>query len=80
MLVNGTQARILLENILPKFLKITNLGTSQPYQGILASESEGNNTEFKNIFMMAKRFRIRSSQSNIQEFNVDFERVQASER
>ncbi|XP_048520924.1 piezo-type mechanosensitive ion channel component isoform X8 [Dendroctonus ponderosae] len=52
MLVNGTQARILLENILPKFLKITNLGTSQPYQGILASESEESdphNPIFRNL-------------------------------
>lgn len=41
MLQNKPAEPILLQFILPKFLKITNTGASEPYQGILASEAEG---------------------------------------
>ncbi|KAL1491500.1 hypothetical protein ABEB36_012089 [Hypothenemus hampei] len=40
-MLNSTNADpILLQNILPKFLKVTNTGVVEPYLGILASESE----------------------------------------
>lgn len=42
MLANGTADEpIKLANILPKFLKITNTGVSQPYTEILDNEIEG---------------------------------------
>lgn len=48
MLANGTADEpIKLANILPKFLKITNTGVSQPYTEILDNEIEGLSLCFK---------------------------------
>ncbi|CAH1133196.1 unnamed protein product [Ceutorhynchus assimilis] len=58
MLQNKPAEPILLQYILPKFLKITNLGNSEPYKEILASDiddSDNKNPTFRNLTLILLR-------------------------
>ncbi|XP_050309997.1 piezo-type mechanosensitive ion channel component isoform X2 [Anthonomus grandis grandis] len=58
MLQNTKAEPILLKNIMPKFLKVTNTGTSEPFKGILSNEFEefeSDNPTFRNLSLILLR-------------------------
>ncbi|XP_030761127.1 piezo-type mechanosensitive ion channel component isoform X3 [Sitophilus oryzae] len=59
MLENKTSEPILLQKILPKFLKITNTGVAEPYNEILGSsdieEEDKNNPTWRNLTLVLLR-------------------------